>query len=200
VTEDQENLLNVRIVLLVYGVLLALAVGWGWLQGDPNIIFLPAVRPEWRLWGSGAKSYWGAVVAGLGVGLAVVALSRLGTRCWDVLRRMEKSFGALLGSLSPAQILVMAAASAVAEEALFRGVLLPLTGLWISSAIFGLLHMAPDRNLRIWPLMAFVMGLGFGVLALLFGNIIAPIIAHFVINFMNLRSIVRKSRPAAVER
>lgn len=192
VTDQSKNpVLKVKLVLVVYGALTVVAVAWGWLRGDPNVFVLQGA-PWWR-----AESVWvgylAAMGAGVGAGLFVVILSRLGTRYLEGLRRMEQGFADVLGNLGTAQIFAAAAASAIGEEALFRGVLLPSTGIWISSAIFGLLHMAPDPRLRTWPLLAFAMGLGFGAMALSFGNLIAPIAAHFVINFLNLRSIAKKA-------
>ena len=41
--------------------------------------------------------------------------------------------------------------------------------------------------------MAVVMGFGFGLLYLYTGNIVAPVVAHFTINYFNLMHIARSS-------
>jgi hypothetical protein len=193
VTESKRPVLNVRLVIIVYGALVLVAIGWGWLQGAPNVFVLQA-SPWWRFEGPPWLASAAAVGGGIAVGLLVVGLSRLGTRYLEGFRRMERAFAEMLGELTPLQIFAAAAASAIGEEALFRGAMLPSLGIWLSSGIFGVLHMAPDRRFRAWPVLAFLMGLAFGGLALSFGNLIAPIIAHFLINFLNLRSIAAKAR------
>lgn len=142
---------------------------------------------------------------GLGVGtltgLASVVLSQLLDRYTTWARRLGEAFKSMLGPLSSLQILVIAVTSSVAEELLFRGFLqhalaahlfegtgyaLPAAVI-ISSLLFGGMHIGPDRRTFMpWTIMAIVMG---GVFAMLFwwtGELVAPIAAHFTINFLNL--------------
>lgn len=192
--------LSVRVVLLTYGALLVVAIGWGWLTHGPNVFFLPASEtlaatrvlqipgvPDW------AFRYGGAAAVGLALGLLVVGASRLGVRYSQGLRAMQEAFASTLGEMSVAQIWAAAVASAVAEEALFRGAMLPTIGIWWSSAVFGILHTPMDRRMRLWPVMAFVMGVGFALSAMTFGHLLAPMVAHFTINFLNLKEISREA-------
>jgi uncharacterized protein len=85
---------------------------------------------------------------------------------------------------------VLAALSSLAEEIFFRGVLLPLIGVWGQAIVFGLLHPMPRRA---WIYMVFtcVAGLCFGYATLWTGSLIPAILAHFVINlqgFLELRN------------
>jgi len=59
--------------------------------------------------------------------------------------------------------------------------------------VFALLHVGPKRRFLPWTASAFVLGVGFGFLARWTGSLGAPITAHFTINFVNLRYIVRNS-------
>lgn len=129
---------------------------------------------------------WGAFVGG-GLGLAMVALSRLLSRNFDWASRLVDEFRALLGDLSPRDALLIAALSSVAEELLFRGLLQPALGLWLAAAVFGLVHVGPNRNFWPWTAMAFAAGLVFGLLTLWTGSILAAVVAHFTINYLNLR-------------
>lgn len=141
-----------------------------------------------------ALSLFTALGCGIAGGLVVVWLSRVAVKHLESFRKMQDAFASMLGVMSGTQVFVAAAASAVAEEALFRGVMMESWGIWISSAVFGLLHAPADRRMVYWPLLAFFMGLGFGGLALVFGNILAPIAAHFTINLLNLRKISTHAR------
>ena len=61
--------------------------------------------------------------------------------------------------------------------------------------------MGPGKRFVPWTVSALALGVAFGALAQETGNLGAPIAAHFTINFLNLRYIVRTpatalSRPA----
>ena len=61
--------------------------------------------------------------------------------------------------------------------------------------MFALLHVGPGRRFLPWTVSALVLGVGFGVLAEETGSLGAPIAAHFMINFLNLRYIVATRVP-----
>lgn len=173
---NARSLITSTVVL--YSGILVVAVIWGVLDGRRNIYFLTG--GPWEL-PSGL-----GVAAGLGGGLAVVGLSRLTVQWFSWARALHREFHALLRGLTTGQALVLALASAVGEEALFRGAALPTLGLWWSSALFGVVHVPARRGMWPWPLMAFGMGLVFGWMFLRFGDLTGPIVAHATINFLNL--------------
>jgi membrane protease YdiL (CAAX protease family) len=86
---------------------------------------------------------------------------------------------------------ILALVSSIGEELLFRGALLPWFGVWIQGIVFALLHVGPGRRFLPWTVSALVLGIAFGWLAVWTGNLGGPIAAHFAINFLNLRYIVR---------
>ena len=92
--------------------------------------------------------------------------------------------------------MILALASSIGEELLFRGALLPWLGVWLQAAVFALLHIGPGRRFLPWTASAFALGLAFGALASWTGNLGGPIAAHFMINFLNLRYIVGEPAPA----
>lgn len=164
--------------------LVGLLIGAG--RGNPDVFRL------------GAPAGWLLLVGpviGVGVGLVVVGLTRLATKHFAWARALHVSFHDLLGQLGTREIVILAVASSIGEELLFRGALLPWLGVWAQAIVFALLHVGPGRRFLPWTAMAFALGLGFGWLALATGSIGAPITAHFTINFLNLRYIVR-TRPA----
>jgi len=182
-------------VIGLYGAmaLVALVIAAG--RGDPDLYRFGAL-PHWPL--------LAGPVAGVAVGLGVVGLTRIATRHFEWARHLHVSFHDLLGPLTGREIVILALASSIGEELLFRGALLPWLGLWWQAVVFALLHVGPGKRFLPWTLSALVLGIAFGWLAAWTTNLGAPIAAHFMINFLNLRVIVadpavflRRQRPAA---
>jgi membrane protease YdiL (CAAX protease family) len=183
------------LVIGLYGAmaLVALVIASG--RGDPDLYRFSAL-PHWAL--------LAGPLVGIAVGLGIVGLTRFATRRYRWARQLHTSFHDLLGPLTGREILILALASSIGEELLFRGALLPWLGLWWQGMVFALLHVGPGRRFLPWTASALVLGVGFGGLTMWTGNLGAPIAAHFMINFLNLRFIVaepavflRGSRPAA---
>jgi membrane protease YdiL (CAAX protease family) len=132
---------------------------------------------------------------GIGIGLLVVVLSRLAVRHFAWARQLHREFRSILGEQTARELLILALASSIGEELLFRGALMPWMGIWPQALIFAGLHVGPGRRFLPWTLAAFAIGLGFGYLADATGDLGAPITAHFVINYLNLRFIVATELP-----
>jgi len=152
-------------------------------RGDPDLYRLGGSPVAWQL---GA-----APLIGTALGLAVVGSTRLATKHFQWARDLHASFRDLLGPLTGKEIAILALASSIGEELLFRGALLPWFGVWIQAAVFAVLHIGPGKRFLPWTLSAFVLGVAFGALALWTGNLGGPIAAHFFINYLNLKYIVR---------
>lgn len=136
---------------------------------------------------------------GIAAGVFVVVLSRVAVRRFDWARALHNDFRGLLGPLTSREILVLALASSVGEELLFRGALLPWLGIWPQALLFALLHIGPRRGFLPWTLSAFALGVAFGYMFQWTGDLGGPIVAHFTINYLNLHFIVRTD-PAAFDR
>ncbi len=150
---------------------------------------------------------------GAGIGIAVVIASQILDRTTKWARLLSSEFTKMLGSLTVTQAFVFAFSSGVAEEIFFRGFLQQLLtvrvfsgeyavlfGLILSSLIFGGLHIGPDfRKFWPWMVMAIVLGGVFGGLYIYTGNLLAPILAHFTINFFNLLLISPDEEIYAIE-
>ena len=150
-------------------------------RGDPDLYRIGSP--------SGALLALGPL-AGVALGLGFVGLTRLASRRFQWARDLHRSFRDLLGPLAGREIVILAAASSIGEELLFRGALLPWLGLWAQAAIFALLHVGPGKRFLPWTASAAAIGVAFGVLARETGSLGGPIAAHFVINFVNLHYIV----------
>ncbi|MEL6340292.1 MAG: CPBP family intramembrane glutamic endopeptidase [Myxococcota bacterium] len=170
-------------VIAFYGFMLMLALAVGGYQGALGD------------WLPGVESLPGDLACGLLAGLAVVALSRLAHHRFSWARRLSAEFQAILSRFRRRDALVIAAMSALGEELWFRGVLQgsfpdPLIGVILTAAVFAALHVGPSRVFVPWTVMAFVVGLMFGVLTWITGNLLAAVIAHGIINYLNLREIL----------
>lgn len=168
-------------MLVLYGGLTLVAVVWGALRGQANVLALQDRDPM----------VLESLVAGVALGLLVVMLSREATRRYAWARALHHEFRHLLGQLGYEEIFAIAAASSIGEECLFRGAMMPHLGLLLSSALFALPHIGPKVKFLPWTLTSFVLGLAMGGLFLLTGSLAGPIAAHFTINLLNLRHISR---------
>ena len=173
--------LTVPIVLGVYGTLAAIAVGWDVLRSGPSGL-LPSAD---------AMAEAPAVALGLAFAALVIGASRLLEQRFHWARRLSRDIALLIGPLSTAQIAVFSAASGLAEEMFFRGAMQPTLGLWVTSLIFGVCHGYFDRRLAPWAAMAAATGLGLGWLAELTGSLLAPVLAHFTINYFEFHAMNR---------
>jgi membrane protease YdiL (CAAX protease family) len=171
------------LVIGLYGAMALVGLVLASGRGNPDVFRVDASAPGWLL--------LGGPVIGAAVGLTVVGLTRIATRHFQWARDLHASFHDLLGPLSGREIMILALASSIGEEVLFRGALLPWLGVWLQAMVFALLHVGPGKRFVPWTASALVMGLAFGWLAQWTGNLGAPIAAHFAINFLNLRHIVR---------
>ena len=103
----------------------------------------------------------------------------------------------LLGPIDRWTVGVVALASGIGEEVFFRGALLPVTGLVVSSLIFAGVHTGPDRRYLSWTAFSFAVGVGLGWIVVVTGSLLGAIVAHVVINAVNLRRIGRlRDRPS----
>jgi uncharacterized protein len=177
------------LVMVLYLGLGAAALLWSSLRGAPNL---------WRVAGREDPQILTGIVAGLFIGLGVVFLSQLSVHRFEWARELHREFRSILGPLPDAEIVVLAGASAVGEEMFFRGALMPAlaawmgsaaVGLWVSSAIFALLHIGPKRRHLPWTATSLLCGVMFGQLTLWTGDLTGAVVAHFTVNFLNLRHV-----------
>jgi membrane protease YdiL (CAAX protease family) len=167
------------LVMVAYLALGALALGWGSLRGQPNVWHLSGKEP----------AVLAGLVCGLAAGLGIVFASRMALYRFEWARALHRELRHLLFPLSDVEIVVLAAASSVGEEMFFRGAMLPAIGLLGSSAIFALLHIGPKARHLPWTASSFGAGLLFGAIFLWTGDLTGPVVAHFLVNFLNLRHV-----------
>ena len=176
----------VRSALIFYGVMGCIALIWR-MSASSDSILTPG-GPD-SLAASGMIS---AAFAGLVVGLAAVGLSEWLTRGTKLGERLADLLGESLVGITAGDAILLALASGMAEEMLFRGALQPAVGIVWASLLFGACHFLPRRELAIWSVYAVLMGFAFGWLFEWTGNLLAPIVAHTVVNGINLPRLARR--------
>ncbi len=133
------------------------------------------------------------ILWGLGLGIGIVFISLLSTHFFKWGKDLEREFKNHLTPLSTYAIFGISCASALGEEFLFRGALQQVVGLYTTSILFGLFHFPFKKELVPWSLMALVMGFILGFLFEKTGNLMAPILCHFIINFLNILILNKKT-------
>ncbi len=135
-------------------------------------------------------SSWGLDL-GLGLisGLGLVVLWDRGRQVLPAMRELERVLARQIGPLDPSEVLALALISGFAEELFFRGAMQSSWGWAWTTVIFALMHTGSGRVFRWWTFFAFVAGLVFGGLTFYRGNILAAIVAHIVVNAINLRRL-----------
>jgi membrane protease YdiL (CAAX protease family) len=176
----------VRSALVFYGVMGCAALIWRMTVPGESILHPSAASAE------DAWSAMSALGAGLFVGLAAVGVSELLTRATSLGEGLADLLGESLAGLRASDAVLLALASGLAEEMLFRGALQPSVGLVWASLIFGACHFLPRKELALWSLFAVVMGFAFGTLYEWTGHLLAPVAAHALVNGINLPRLARR--------
>jgi len=129
-------------------------------------------------------SPWAGVAAVI-LAVLVVGVNVLAVR-WRPLGVVQAELAAAVRPLLGLGPWPLAVASGVAEEWVFRGILMPFAGPWLQGLIFGLLHWPASRRLWPWTLWAVVMGWLLGALTLQAGALWPAMLAHALINGVSL--------------
>ncbi|HSL82217.1 MAG TPA: CPBP family glutamic-type intramembrane protease [Thermoanaerobaculia bacterium] len=136
-------------------------------------------------------TWWLDLLWGAGAGAALLGLWLAGRAVLPLARELERAIGSILEGLSPSDAFALAVISGFAEELFFRGAVQGAWGVVAATVLFTLLHTGPGRPFLLWTAFALVAGAAFGALALYRGNLLAPIVAHVVVNAVNLTRLAR---------
>lgn len=182
---ENNRQIMLKLTLGLYSFMAAISLAWGFFRDRPNIWMHsePWLElPWWATIPAGALLGWG-----LGWCISWLSIWMVGRARWA--RELMAEFKSLLGGFDNHEILMIALFSSVGEELFFRGILLPGTGLIISSLAFGLLHVPTSRRMIPWTLQALAMGFLLGFFFVLTGDLTICVVTHFVINARNLKHI-----------
>lgn len=159
----------------------------------------PLSMPGWLGIGAAAPAALVSAGAGVCVGAVTVATTRVLVRRAPWARSLHEALRPAVKGAADGWLLALAAASAVGEEVLFRGLLVPMLGVVLPSIAFGALHQVRGPARWGWMAWATLMGLLFAVLYAATGSLAGPIVAHLMINGSNLRYL-RDVEPGAPSR
>ncbi len=136
--------------------------------------------------------WWIDLGLGLGAGGLLLGLWQLGRRLLPSARALEGKLGELLAGVDGAEVVALALVSGFAEELFFRGAMQAAWGWPLATALFALLHVGPGRAYRSWTVFAAAAGLLLAGLMEWRGNLLAPVVAHALVNAVNLGRLARR--------
>ena len=169
----------------------ALAAGWA-LGHHPLATF----HWEWSAAG------WGLVAAAGPLAALWLCLRWSWRPIERLVEVVDRLILPLFKSCGPAEMAIIALLAGLGEEMLFRGVVQAATADWIggqagvwvgllvAALLFGLAHLITPA----YGVFAGLIGLYFGGLWLWTGNLLAPIVAHAVYDFLALIYLRRRHR------
>jgi uncharacterized protein len=171
----------------------AFALGWLFHQPVLEMLF-------WRSWDLAL----GVAVAVPMLGVFWILMHAPSTRFQAIRRFVDEVLRPLFSAYTTAELAVLAACAGVTEEMLFRGVLQPALGRWLTpwagvvlaSVVFGLLHPIS----RLYVAVAILFGLYLGGLVLATGNLLGVMVAHGVYDFVVLLYVVHGPRSRSFPR
>lgn len=187
VSDARQQWLLRLLIVGVEGGLAALAWGLGRLLSQPAL-----EQFEWSFQGV-------AVGAGASLpllGLFVLLMQSNRAPLLRIRQLLDEVLGALFGACSVLDLALISLLAGVGEEMLFRGVLQARLSTWlglesglaISSLVFGLLHAITPA----YAMIATLFGLYLGGLLIATQNLLVPIVAHAVYDFLVLVYLLRR--------
>jgi len=137
------------------------------------------------------ESWWIDLGLGLTAGGLLILVWVLARQSLPAARKLETELAELLGPLNTGEVLALALLSGFAEELFFRGAMQGAWGWLPATLLFALLHAGPGTAYRIWTVFAAIAGLTLAGLMLWRGNLMAPVVAHVLVNGVNLDRLSR---------
>jgi membrane protease YdiL (CAAX protease family) len=171
------------VAILFEGSLIGVAAGLGWW-----FEIAPLARLAWD---------WHGIAWGSAATLPMFALFLLGNRypigpLLKIKQFLVEALGPSLVACRWYDLLLVAAVAGIGEEVLFRGVLQPLAGPVWSNVLFGLVHFITPT----YALLAGLLGGYLGWLLVTTENLLVPIVAHGLYDFLAFLVVARECRQA----
>jgi uncharacterized protein len=176
------------IVAVAYALLAVVAE---WLAGSLRGHSAMTLANSWLRLDEASSSHVFSTMLGLCVGAIVVLGTKVVVLRFGFAARLHGDLRPLALELSGKMVFILAATSAIGEELVFRGLFLPWIGLVPQAILFGLLHQTGGSSRWVWIAWATLMGLVLGAMFQLTGSLVGPIIAHALVNGLNLRFLKR---------
>lgn len=146
------------------------------------------------------ETWWIDLLLGIGGALLLLGVWTGTEKIFPLARELEENLAQVLGALGRTEVVALAVLSGFAEELFFRGAVQGAFGWLVATLFFALLHSGSGRAFRLWTLFALVAGLLFGGLMELRGNLLGPVVAHFLVNAVNLWRLASREDSARLAR
>jgi membrane protease YdiL (CAAX protease family) len=140
------------------------------------------------------ETWWLDAAIGVGAAALLLALWEAGRRIFPTARELEQRLAELLGPIELSEVVGLALLSGFAEELFFRGAVQGSWGWLPATVLFALLHTGPGPAFRLWTLFAAVAGMVLAALMIWRGNLLAPVVAHGLLNGINLARLVKSKK------
>ncbi len=178
-----------RHAAVFYFLLATAAVIWiGWEKGvvSHQLFFDP-------------ETLAGDLLLGLAGGGLLLLITAAGRRFLPSFAGLEDHLATLLTRVTRGEAAALALLSGFAEELFFRGAIQGSWGVIWATGLFAAMHMGPDRLIGVWSLFALFAGALFAGMTVVRGTILSAIIAHALVNGVNLFRLVGQSALATPE-
>ncbi len=176
----------VPLIVGAYAVVGAVGLGIAALRGQPNVFVCQSLR----LGDDPVMGHVASLAGGVCLAVIIIAATRYFVRTTAWAAALHEDLRPMARALGEGAIVPIALASSVGEEILFRGALTPWLGIIASSVLFGLLHQMRGRSRLSWVAFAVVVGALLASLFRVTGSLLGPIVAHALINGVNLRFLI----------
>ncbi len=137
--------------------------------------------------------WWQDLLLGLAAASVLLLSWRVAQLFLTPVQELERQLGKMLSGIAPNDVLPLALLSGFAEEFFFRGAMQMAWGWPWTTAIFALLHTGRQRIFLLWTAFAALAGLLFALLTEWRGNLLPAILAHVLVNAINLRRVLRQA-------
>lgn len=127
-----------------------------------------------------------SALCGIATSAVVVVSTRFVVERFAWAQRLHAELRPVAQELTVGQIFLLAGLSSLGEEVLFRGLMTPTLGILISSLVFGVLHQVRGPSRWVWIGWATLVGLVLGTIFAATGSLVGPLLAHAVVNAVNL--------------
>jgi len=156
--------------------------GLSWWVNHGFVFHHPS--PHWHL--GAVRQELVSLGAGATFAALVILVSRVTVRRTEWGRRLHRDLRPVAVGMHSALIVLTAALSSVGEELFFRSFLTPWLGVIPQALLFAVLHQVPGPSRWVWMGWAAVAGLALGGLYWATGTLSGPLLAHALINAVNL--------------
>lgn len=168
---------------LATAIALALRDGVPWVHPSPWMVMTPT------------SALATSALLGFTLAMGVVFTTRIAVGRFSWARRLHGELRPVARDLSIGHILILAGLSSLGEELLFRGLLTPWLGVPLSAILFGVVHQIRGPSRWVWVVWATGVGAALGAIFALTGSLVGPLMAHTMINAINL-SYLRDHDPS----